>query len=218
MASRLKANVSALLEAGDLEALKALALGGQGIVRTLVSLLYSTDEELRWQAINALGEVSAALVEDGQRERVIDLVRRLFWALNDESGGIGWNVPEAVGEILARVPFLIATFGPPLVTHLDVSPYGPGVLWAIGRLAAIEPRAVEFALPRVRELLGDPEAMVRGRAAWALGRLGDRDAAAALSALAGTDAGPCSVFEDGRLRRVSVGELAAEALARLGLG
>jgi len=30
------------------------------------------------------------------------IMRRLMWSLNDESGGIGWGAPEAMGEIMAR--------------------------------------------------------------------------------------------------------------------
>jgi HEAT repeat protein len=214
VAVRLKENVAALLAANDLEALKALALGGQGILRTLVSLLYSTDEELRWRATLALGEVSAAVAEVNS-ERILDLIRRLFWTLNDESGGIGWYVPEALGELLARLPRFASTFGPPLATHLDIDPYGPGVLWALGRLSQVNPAAVAFILPRVRERLNDPDPQVRGRAAWSLGQARDSAAAAGLERLAGRDGGEASVFEEGRLRRATVGELAAEALQRL---
>lgn len=215
MARRLKENVAALLAADDLEALKALALGGQGIIRTLVSLLYSPDEELRWKAITALGEVSAAVAEVNS-ERILDLIRRLFWTLNDESGGIGWYVPEAVGEVLYRVPRFAATFGPPLATHVETAPYGPGVLWAIGRLSEVDHALFGFILPTVRRLLDDANPAVRGRAAWCLGRLKDAGAASRLSELAGRDAAGVDVFEEGRLRRATVGELAAEALRRLG--
>jgi HEAT repeat protein len=215
VAAKLKKNVSALLAAGDLESLKALALGGQGVVRTLVSLLYSEDETLRWQAIAALGEVSAALAETNS-ERVLDLIRRLFWSLNDESGGIGWHVPEALGELLFRVPRFAPTFGPPLATHLDIEPFGPGVLWAIGRLSQLDPRLVAFVLPGVRKLLEHGDPLVRGRAAWSLGQARDAEAAAALASLADSrDEAPATVFEGGRLRLATVGALAAEALQRI---
>ena len=36
--------------------------------------------------------------------------RRLIWSLNDESGGIGWGAPEAMGEILARSEKLSCEF------------------------------------------------------------------------------------------------------------
>ncbi len=214
MGPRLKENVSALLAAGDLASLKALALGGQPIIRALVSLLYSEDDLLRWQAIAALGEVSAAVAE-AKSERVLDLIRRLFWSLNDESGGIGWHVPEALGELLFRVPQFAPTFGPPLATYVSLEVFRPGVLWAIGRLSQLDPHLVHFILPRVRELLQDTDPLVRGRAAWCLGQARDAEAAAGLAPLASSDEAPVSVFEGGRLRQASVGALAAEALARI---
>jgi HEAT repeat protein len=212
---RFKENVSALVAAGEIESLKALALGGHGgVLRALIGLLYSSDDTLRWQAVMALGEVSAALAKTNS-ERVLDLVRRLFWCLNDESGGVGWHVPEAIGEILACVPRFAPTFGPSLATHLDIEPYGNGVLWSIGRLGRLDPNIIAFSLPRVRALLDHDSPQVRGLAAWSLGQSGDKEAAARLAALA-DDQGQTTVFEDGRLRQATVGQLAAEALQRLG--
>jgi hypothetical protein len=46
-----------------------------------------------------MGEVMAHLADkDMESARVI--MRRLMWSLNDESGGIGWGAPEAMGEIV----------------------------------------------------------------------------------------------------------------------
>lgn len=33
-------------------------------------------------------------------EKACTVMRRLMWTLNDEFGGIGWGVPEAMGEIM----------------------------------------------------------------------------------------------------------------------
>ncbi len=47
-----------------------------------------------------MGRVAADLADrDMESARVV--VRRLMWNLNDESGGIGWGSPEAMGEIMA---------------------------------------------------------------------------------------------------------------------
>ena len=45
--------------------------------------------------------VSRLADSDMEAARVI--MRRLMWNLNDESGGIGWGSPEAMGEILAAM-------------------------------------------------------------------------------------------------------------------
>jgi len=39
-------------------------------------------------------------------------MRRLMWNLNDESGGIGWGNPEAMGEILACHEALANEYAP----------------------------------------------------------------------------------------------------------
>ena len=47
-----------------------------------------------------MGAVVAHLAEkDMESARVV--MRRLMCSLNDESGGIGWGAPEAMGEIIA---------------------------------------------------------------------------------------------------------------------
>ena len=52
-----------------------------------------------------MGVVVAGLAEhDMESARVV--MRRLMWNLNDESGGIGWSSPEAMGEIMDPFPGL----------------------------------------------------------------------------------------------------------------
>jgi len=48
-----------------------------------------------------MGRVVSSLAEkDMESARVV--MRRLMWNLNEESGGIGWGCPEAMGETMAR--------------------------------------------------------------------------------------------------------------------
>jgi hypothetical protein len=62
-----------------------------------------------------------------------------MWNLNDESGGIGWGSPEAMGEILCQIPKLAEEFKSILFSYLE--PGGNfiehemlqrGVLWGVG--------------------------------------------------------------------------------------
>ena len=60
--------------------------------------------------------------------RLQDLLRRLFWALNDESGAVPYGVPEAIGEILAVRPACQREFLPVLcsmLTHEEMIQTGP---------------------------------------------------------------------------------------------
>ena len=99
----LKDHVLRLLKSPDFEqSIKELTrIPGRRAVNPLFSFLYSRDEQIRWRAITAMGSVVSNLAEeDMESARVI--MRRLMWNLNDESGGIGWGSPEAMGEIMAR--------------------------------------------------------------------------------------------------------------------
>ena len=58
------------------------------------------DELIRWRAVSAMGIVTAALA-DARMDAARVIMRRMMWQLNDESGGIGWGIPEAMGEIMA---------------------------------------------------------------------------------------------------------------------
>ena len=71
------------------------------LINPLLPLLLSHDDQLKWKAVVVLGAVVANLADqDIEAARII--IRRLMWSLNDESGGIGWGAPEALGEILAQ--------------------------------------------------------------------------------------------------------------------
>jgi methylated-DNA-[protein]-cysteine S-methyltransferase len=165
------------------DALLDLARSQTGrVLRYLAGRLCSTDEEEKWQAVRAIGVV----VGDPQllsRQKAADLLRRFFWALNDESGAVPWGVPEAIGEILAVRPELQEAFLPmlcSLLTDQDMVQSGSierGVVWALGRVgppvAQRTPGAVE-ALRAAAATHPDPE--TRQVAALSLAALANADA------------------------------------------
>jgi hypothetical protein len=68
-------------------------------VSPLIAGLFNTDSNVRWHAVSALGVVMALLAKEDM-EAARNIMRRLMWSLNDESGSIGWGVPEAMAEIM----------------------------------------------------------------------------------------------------------------------
>ena len=70
-------------------------------VNNLFSFLYEGNPVIKWNAVMAMGAVVSLLAEEDM-EAARTIIRRLMWNLNDESGGIGWGSPEAMGEILAN--------------------------------------------------------------------------------------------------------------------
>src|SRR5210317_121771 len=96
---QLKRKVASLLREAELtEIKKQLAEFDQrSLINPLVTCLCHTDEKIRWHAVSVIGEVVDTIaVEEIEHARIV--MRRFLWMLNDESGGIGWGVPEAMSE------------------------------------------------------------------------------------------------------------------------
>jgi HEAT repeat protein len=175
----------------------------------LVSLLCDQDELVRWRAVSALGHLAGAHPELAQ-----PLVTRLFWSLNDETGGIGWMSAPALGEIGCRAPRLLGQCVRPLVRYLDEPYLLAGALWAIGRLAPAYPAETREVVPEVSLRCDSADPAVRAHAAYALGAVGDSRGRGALSNLA-DDESPARIYEGGQLVTKQVREWAGAALARL---
>jgi hypothetical protein len=193
-------------------------LPARQVINPLFSFLLSSDEQTRWRAITAMGAVVADLAEkDMESARVI--MRRLIWSLNDESGGIGWGAPEAMGEIMASHEGLAKEYADVLISYvwedgnfLEYEPLQRGAVWGIGRVAQARPDLVQDALPHLLSFLESPDATVRGLAAWTEGLLGAEAARPQLEAVLQDDA-RILVYLDRRLVRRSVSDLAKQALA-----
>jgi hypothetical protein len=190
------------------------------LLNPLIGSLCHPDELGKWLAVSTLGRVVANLA-DQELEAGRVVMRRFMWMLNDESGGIGWGVPEAMAEVMACHGGLADEFHQVLVAQmredgnfLELEMLQRGLLWGIGRLAGVRPElllqreAPRYLLP----YLASGDAQVRGRAAWALGRLPTASATVALARLT-SDPGAVTIYSEGALTTHTVGELATQALA-----
>lgn len=135
--------------------------------RVVMSLTYDSDELVRRRAIEAIGRLAGS---HGRHdlEKVRDLIRRLLWLMNDESGGLGWQAPEMIGEILVNVPALIGEYAPLLPAFLDEEPFERGSHHAIYRVATVNPQSFAESVGRLRDSLNDPDPATRVYAALAL--------------------------------------------------
>ena len=195
----------ALLIARDLDGVAAWAQTQQNPFRLLFSLLFDPDEILRWRAVEAAGQMAAVMAEAGQ-ESVREVLRRVLWLMNDESGGLLWQGPEVIGEILVQVPDLRTEFAPLLPPYLLEKPFERGAAWALARLARIQPALWQGREEELSTALADPDPFVRAHVAVALEALG-RAEARSLS----EDRTPISVYDlsAGILKRTTVGTLMA---------
>jgi HEAT repeat protein len=133
----LKGRVMELLRAGDQQALSALATVQPQATRYLLGRLWDPDGDIRLRAARAIGVAAAS-----HREIGADLLRRLMWALNDESATNGLYGIPAVAEIGFNDPELVAPFVAPLASVSWDDGLRMEIMRALTRIAAAAPELV----------------------------------------------------------------------------
>jgi hypothetical protein len=141
MSGAIKQRVRHLLVQEDLAGIERLAVVERRVLSYLTALTYDAETGVADRAVLALG-LAAGAVADQDPEFVRGHLRRLFWLLNDESGGIGWRAAEAIGEIIRARPDRFAEFIPNLVWLLDMAAedaprFRPSILRGIRRVAEV---------------------------------------------------------------------------------
>ncbi len=214
-----KRKVIDLLKADDFaEGLETVrSYPARRVINPLFSCLCSTEPEIKWRAITALGAVVANLAQDDMESARV-VMRRMIWNLNDESGGIGWGLPETMGEVMARHEGLAREYAMILQSYirtdgnfLEHEPLQRGVLWGLGRLAQEKPELVKTSIPHVQPFLSSEDAVLRGLAVWTLGFLGGDQVDAVLADLESDDT-EVTLFLNGTERTYRISELARNAL------
>ena len=118
------------------------------LVNALFSFLCSTDKTLKQRTATAMGEVVSKIAEnDTESARII--MRRLMLNLNDESGGIGWGAPVAMGEIMARSEKMAEEYHKILISYtpgggnyLNFEDLQKDVIAGLKRLSQVHPDLV----------------------------------------------------------------------------
>ena len=158
------------------EALQRLEkIPDEQLVGHLFSHFYSLDELVKFRSVTAMGNL-ALRISGKSMEKARVILRRLMWNLNDESGGIGWGSPEAMGEILSLSPELALEFKSILFSYLDHrgnhiehEMLQRGVLWGVGTYLATAPMDLtEVTKSQLFSHLHSKDAVKRGFAIRAL--------------------------------------------------
>lgn len=198
-------------------------------LHSLFSALCSTKERCKWHAVSAFGVIVPELAQrDIEAARVV--MRRFLWSLNDESGGIGWGIPEAMGEVMACSLPLFSEYhhmllsymredGPEIFqdgNYLELPALQRGLLWGVGRMLATRGDHLDqnSVASDLRKYLESPDPEVRGLAAWDLGMCGSKEDVELLRELADSTIS-FSFYWDMMLSKVSVAELADRAVAKI---
>ncbi len=217
----LKKKILGLLEDEEFEKSleKICLLPARKAVNPLFSFLYHKNELIRWRAVAAMGAAVSNLADqDLESARVV--IRRLMWNLNDESGGIGWGSPEAMGEITARNARIAEEYAHMLISYvnedcnfIEHDILQRGVLWGLGRLAYSRPHLVKHASPFLLPFMRSEDAIHRGLASWTAGALNTALTNPILQSLA-TDNSKLKIFIDLGFVEYTVGQLARKALLK----
>lgn len=211
----LREEMNLLLSENRYEELVERALQNPAIIKYLFRPLYHPYGAQRWQAIEALGRVTEAMAQRDP-EAVREIIRRLLWSMNDESGSASWSAPEAIGEIIYGNPDLFKDYVAIVVNASEEEIFHRGIAWSLGRIGRQRPDLVQEFLPLLVEFLRHPRAEVRGYAARALGQIGS-PAGEALSKLKELveDRTVVEVYEGNKIVSYQVNELAKEAIAKI---
>jgi len=205
--------IQRLVEENREEEVLSMALEDNRVLAALQRLLYSPDELLRWRAVEILGK-AAGYVADKKPQAAADLLRRLLSSAAD-SAATSWGFLEAAGEIISNRPDLFSGFIPPLFSFLKDRTSRAAALWAIGRIGKRHPELLKGTpFFGVFDFLDDPEPVVRGHAAWALGHMKAKEAVGSLKRLK-DDRACLRIYDDGRVEEKTVGELASQAIERV---
>lgn len=200
---------------------RVTSLGMSAIGPLFSLLLYPA--KLRHRAAYAIGQTVAQIAAQNPEEAK-NVIRRFMWHMNEESGNIGWGIPDAFAECLAASPELMKTYGNILQSYIidlgfddnycDNDLLRRSCYWAIGRIAPIYPDQVEKSRKWLVKGLKDRDSICRGMAAWALGNLPpDLMDVPALKALADSnDMDECEIYEDFKLKDLKVSDIARKVL------
>jgi HEAT repeat protein len=189
-------------------------------VNALISRFYDSEAVIRWRAIDAAGILVADLA-GSEPESARVLMRRFMWMLNDESGGIGWGAPEALGAAMAQSTMMAAEYAGILCSYIDPKQnflehlgLQRGVLWGLGRLARSAPGRVKSAATHISLFFKSEDPYHRGLSAWAAGNIGAPVCLDPLGALT-ADETMIEFFQHWQLRDISVADFARQAAAKI---
>lgn len=152
--------------------------------RELVGPLFSClplGGEATDRAASALGKAVSRMADE-HIEEARNVVRRLMWHMNEESGNIGWGIPEAFAEILAQHRRLGDEFYPILNSYIidtgkgdnfcDNNVLRRSCFRAVERFALARPDLASKARGPLQAGLRDEDSVCREIAREALGKIG----------------------------------------------
>jgi len=199
-----------------------IAFSPHQVIRVLFSFLYEQDRVIRWRVVATLGNLTALLAQDDV-EKARDIVRRLLWILNEESGSSGWGAPEAIAEIIIRHDGLAQEYIPIYISYMDPhsnyleNPYlQRDLLYGLVRLCRIRGSLLrQYGVNNyLSAYLSSQDSLVRGLAVLCETFLGQEDDREPLLRLIEDDS-EIEIYLNERKTLHTVSALAKEALSKM---
>lgn len=228
---QVKKHLIEVLLHSDLSRIKKELEGfGEGsVINALFSCLCHPVETVRWHAVSSFGFIVPNIADRNLEDARI-IMRRFLWMLNDESGGIGWGVPEAMGEVMYYHRSLADEYLHMLVSYtlddgpelfqdgnfLELEQLQEGVLWGLCRVASnCRSQLINLDLAdNLAVYFKAKNAQVRGLACLLTGKLRLTEFRNNLEA-ARSDQSPVRYYQDGMFSDATVADLAESALTEI---
>ena len=225
---QVKNQVVDLLATEDLETIvgELSVLPKKNLLNALFSCLCNPQGMVRWHAISGFGFVVPAIASKNMEE-ARTVMRRFLWMLNDESGGIGWGIPEAMAEVMLHCKPLASEYLHMLVSYtmddgpvmfqdgnfLELDLLQEGVLWGLCRVAPdYRDELVNLRLDDNLEIyFGSQNSTVKGLVCRLTGILGPHKFCSFLVE-ASTDQRSVRLYHEGTFIDTCVADLARDAL------
>ncbi len=190
------------------------------LITPLISFFCSTNPFLKWRSISVFAFVVSFIAEENMEKARI-LVRRLMWTLNEESGGVGWGAPEAMGELMSRNKKVANEYHKILFSYiddhgnfLDYEPLQQGVLWGIFRLSKKRPELVKKALHLTNQYYTSKNPVNRCLALQISGITNDYLSEIDIGKLT-NDESEVEIYDDGVFKKILISSLANDVLMQI---
>jgi len=171
--------------------------------RVVLSMLFDNDPLLKWRTVQALGSICEFKSEE-DIEWVRGVVRHLLWGMNDESGNLIRIAPEALAEILLRVPSLIDEYAEIVISNHDLEPFEAGVHLFMARISAVKPELLKTYYHVLLQSLQNSDPQIRLFAAITLKNADPQFEAQFVHLVSDAETVEIYDFSESVLKRVSV--------------
>jgi len=176
-------------------------------LRQIIGGLYGVDMQKRFESAKALG-----LIAKDDPDTIEKTWNRIFYAFDDTMSC--WGVAEGLGEIARNLPRLRSKILALLRKFQEDESSCQGFIWAVCRIGQVDRKLVDDFIPDLKRAIDSGSSCMIGQSLWAVGELGIVDGVSAANRFL-NDGRETWIYENDSVRRMTLGEIAGEALQKL---